>query len=728
MQAGAVRGAGHGRVRPGQDGYARGVQARHRGQQPAHRQRASVAQVKAVAQVPLRERRQERGHPRVGHKRSAAGDLARGLRQRHRRHHEGAALAGQGDEAFVDDPVGRQVGQAVGAGLQRVARLPQRPDVHDRQPPARVRRRDQRLQRRPIDRGDGMPEGAAVVVDDLDEVRALGDARVHHRLGLRRRCDGRDVDVLRAVPVGRRHQRPRREQVRAVEPLAGLLFAPHRRRPDRVRRHVHHGGHAEDQLLAERRPARVRVGVDQARQQRPSPAVDLLRPRRRDDVGADRRDDPVAHQHRGPGEQPLAVEHGRAAHHEHRARRGHRVRRGQEQRQSQRTGKKAAAHGTTIAPTKLMGNEKHHASVNKTDFDIRNDVMRELAWDSRVGDKQIGVQVDHGVVTLGGTVEDWATCRAAVEAAHQVVGVMDVANEIQVQEMTATHVTDTDIARTVRHALEWNTLLPDEDIQSTVAAGVVALEGSVATPIEREEAERTVGRLLGVRRVDNRLRVIPASSPRPLTHFLPQEGDPHAPAEAGTRRANQNDMSTTTVGGAGLEQWQIDGARSGLTFRLRHIVVQQIRGRFQRWGGTLFIDRDQPWLSSVQIWVDLASVTTDDPERDAHVRSSEFLDVARFPRAELKSTNVALRDEKVIVQGVLSLHGIAHDVEVTAAVGGTEIDPQGSARAAFTARAVIDRQSFGLHWNQDLDVGGIVVGDEVEIEAEVEAVRLDHPA
>jgi polyisoprenoid-binding protein YceI len=187
-------------------------------------------------------------------------------------------------------------------------------------------------------------------------------------------------------------------------------------------------------------------------------------------------------------------------------------------------------------------------------------------------------------------------------------------------------------------------------------------------------------------------------------------------------------MSTNIVGDAGLEQWQIDGARSGLTFQLRHIVVQQIRGRFARWGGTLFIDRGQPWLSSVQLWVDLASVTTGDPERDAHVRSSEFLDAARFPRAEFKSTNVALRDERVVVEGVLNLHGIAHDVEVTADVGGTYTDSEGRARAAFTARAVIDRQSFGLHWNQDLDVGGIVVGDEVEIQAQLEAVRLDHPA
>ncbi len=173
------------------------------------------------------------------------------------------------------------------------------------------------------------------------------------------------------------------------------------------------------------------------------------------------------------------------------------------------------------------------------------------------------------------------------------------------------------------------------------------------------------------------------------------------------------------------QQWEIDPKRSSLSFKLRHIVVQQIRGQFERWGGTLFIDRQQPWLSSAQVWVDLGSITTGDPERDAHVRSSEFLDVQRFPRAEFKSTNVDIPDGEVVIQGVLTLHGIAHDVEIRAAVGETTIDLDGRSRASFTARGVVDRQSFGLHWNQDLDVGGVVVGDEVEIEAKVEAVACE---
>jgi polyisoprenoid-binding protein YceI len=177
--------------------------------------------------------------------------------------------------------------------------------------------------------------------------------------------------------------------------------------------------------------------------------------------------------------------------------------------------------------------------------------------------------------------------------------------------------------------------------------------------------------------------------------------------------------------GSPTERWEIDPARSSLTFTLRHIVVQRIRGRFERWGGTLFIDRRQPWLSSVHVWVDLASVSTDDPERDAHVRSSEFLDVARFPRADFKSTNVDIPDGQVVVEGLLSMHGVVHDVKIRAEVevGEPMADSDHRERTFYTARGVIDRQSFGLHWNQDLDIGGMVVGDEVEITAKVEVLR-----
>jgi osmotically-inducible protein OsmY len=168
----------------------------------------------------------------------------------------------------------------------------------------------------------------------------------------------------------------------------------------------------------------------------------------------------------------------------------------------------------------------------KTDNDVRNDVLSELAWDSRIDEKQIGVQVERGVVTLGGTVEDLATSTAAVEAAHREAGVKDVANELQVKSAQATHLTDTDIAKAVRQALEWDALIPDKEIRSTVTAGVVTLEGLVTTPIERDEVELVVRRLKGVRRLDNRLQVSRVLEPDAVAASIRQALNRRAVREA----------------------------------------------------------------------------------------------------------------------------------------------------------------------------------------------------
>lgn len=200
----------------------------------------------------------------------------------------------------------------------------------------------------------------------------------------------------------------------------------------------------------------------------------------------------------------------------------------------------------------------------------------------------------------------------------------------------------------------------------------------------------------------------------------------------GIRRAEVRGMNTDATPSIfadppTTETWKIDAGRSTLMFELRHIVVQRIQGQFHRWGGTLFVNRQQPWLSSVEIWVDLASVDTGDHDRDVHICSSEFLDVAHFPRAQFKSDSVEVRDDEVIIDGRLALHDVTHDVRIEARVGWETTDEQGRERATYTAQGVLNRQAFGLHWNQDLDVGGVVVGDDVQMSAHVELVRADNP-
>ena len=172
------------------------------------------------------------------------------------------------------------------------------------------------------------------------------------------------------------------------------------------------------------------------------------------------------------------------------------------------------------------------------------------------------------------------------------------------------------------------------------------------------------------------------------------------------------------------DEWQIDLERSTLRFSLRHVVIREIRGQFRRWGGTITLDAQILARSSVRLWVDLASVDTDDPGRDDQIRSPEFFDVWSFPRATFSSTGLHLTEHaNPIVKGRLDLHGFIEEVEVEVTRHDRWTSGKGVDRASYEAKARIDRRKFGLRWNQDLDVGGVVVGDEIELVAQLEAVR-----
>jgi polyisoprenoid-binding protein YceI len=172
------------------------------------------------------------------------------------------------------------------------------------------------------------------------------------------------------------------------------------------------------------------------------------------------------------------------------------------------------------------------------------------------------------------------------------------------------------------------------------------------------------------------------------------------------------------------ERWEIDASNSELAFSLRHIVISEIAGVFRSWGGEMFLDPDDLTKTRIDVWIDVASIDTGSVERDAHVRSAEFLDVEKFPRASFTSERIVVRrDDKAAASGRLRLHGISQDIDLDVAAQRTWIDRDGVRRATYLVGAKLNRQVFGLHWNQDLDVGGFVVGDKVEIRARVEMVR-----
>ena len=148
-----------------------------------------------------------------------------------------------------------------------------------------------------------------------------------------------------------------------------------------------------------------------------------------------------------------------------------------------------------------------YETVTKSELQIQQEVMRELRWDTRIGQTQVGVEVDRGIVTLSGTVDNYAKKWAAKEAAHRVAGVLDVADDVVVHFPGSGKKTDTEIAKAVRHALEWDAFVADQKIRSTVADGWVTLEGEVEFLREREDAGRVVRYLAGVKGVWNKITV-----------------------------------------------------------------------------------------------------------------------------------------------------------------------------------------------------------------------------
>lgn len=138
---------------------------------------------------------------------------------------------------------------------------------------------------------------------------------------------------------------------------------------------------------------------------------------------------------------------------------------------------------------------------------IKQYIIDELKWDTRVDETEIGVSVTGGIVTLTGVVSSWGKKLAAADAAHRVHGVLDVANDISVKPAGSCLRTDTDIARAVRSALEWNVFIPDTQIRTTVSQGWVTLEGEVEYHSQRSDAERALRDLAGVRGVTNQIRV-----------------------------------------------------------------------------------------------------------------------------------------------------------------------------------------------------------------------------
>lgn len=170
--------------------------------------------------------------------------------------------------------------------------------------------------------------------------------------------------------------------------------------------------------------------------------------------------------------------------------------------------------------------------------------------------------------------------------------------------------------------------------------------------------------------------------------------------------------------------WNIDTTHSGINFSVRHMVFAKVRGRFGEWQGTLRLDPRDLTRSRVEVEIDAASIDTGVADRDAHLRSGDFFDVERFPKLRFESTKVEQTGEgRYRLHGNLTIRDVTREVAIDVEHGGQAKDPWGNQRHAFTASTSIDRRDFGLEWNQVLEAGGVLVGEKVDIDLEVQAVE-----
>ncbi len=171
-----------------------------------------------------------------------------------------------------------------------------------------------------------------------------------------------------------------------------------------------------------------------------------------------------------------------------------------------------------------------------------------------------------------------------------------------------------------------------------------------------------------------------------------------------------------------MATWNFDNVHSVVGFSVRHLMISKVRGHFNKWGGTFEYDPKNPSTAKIDVKVETASIDTREEKRDAHLRSPDFFDVEKFPEMTFKSTSVSGSGEELELTGDLTLHGVTKSVKLKVESLGTTKDPWGGERAGFSASTSVNRKDFGLHWNVALEAGGVVVGEKVDINIEIEAI------
>jgi len=170
--------------------------------------------------------------------------------------------------------------------------------------------------------------------------------------------------------------------------------------------------------------------------------------------------------------------------------------------------------------------------------------------------------------------------------------------------------------------------------------------------------------------------------------------------------------------------WQIDPAHSLVQFSARHMMISTVRGRFDKFSGTIDFDENDPTTATIDVAVDIASVNTRDQQRDDHLRSPDFFDAENYPTVTFKSTRVEkVDDSHGRIFGDLTIKDITKEVVLDAEFAGVAKSPWGMTVAGASATTKLNREDWGLTWNQALETGGVLVGKEIKLNIEVELIK-----
>jgi polyisoprenoid-binding protein YceI len=174
--------------------------------------------------------------------------------------------------------------------------------------------------------------------------------------------------------------------------------------------------------------------------------------------------------------------------------------------------------------------------------------------------------------------------------------------------------------------------------------------------------------------------------------------------------------------GVNAETYQVDPVHSTVGFSVKHLAISTVRGVFTNFEGTIEFDAKKPEASKASGTVKVASVNTQMEARDKHLRSPDFFDADKYPEIQFQMVSARKDGDAWVVKGRFTMHGVMREIELRGTIEGPVKDPWGKTRIGLSASTTINRQDFGLTWSKKMDSGGLVVGDLVKIELEIEAV------